>query len=339
MRMSDDELRARSRSSRPKGIVRRKVQRRLRTNRGTSENGDTLIEVLMALLVLGLAGVALIGAFTTVIGASSEHRTLSTNDVVLKDFAESATYQIQLQQPAPLYLPFFLPCATLTGTATNASPNMTYSNGVTSHTISFTPPMNYSVQVTQVQILFNNTTFQTTTTFPSSGCDSTQDWPQLITATATGPKGSASLSFVVSDPMHENYVSPTSTTTTTTTIPPTTTTTTVPKKLHVSSMSAATDGVQKSWDALVTIDVVDTNGTAVAGVAVSGSWSKGVATSTTSCTTGVSGTCQVEDGVSQNLGASVKSDTFTVSGLVLSGYTYDVTANFASPASKTVGQP
>lgn len=289
----------------------------------------------MALLVLGLAGVALIGAFTTVIGASSEHRTLSTNDVVLKDFAESATYQIQLQQPTP----FFLPCATLSGTATNSSPNMTYTNGATSHTIIFTPPMNYSVQVTQVQILFNNTTFQTTTTFPSSGCDSTQYWPQLITATATGPKGSASLSFVVSDPLHENYLTPTSTTTTTTTIPPTTTTTTIPKKLHVSSMSAATDGVHNGWDALVTIDVLDANGTPVAGVFVSGSWSKGVTTSTASCTTGVSGTCQVEDGVSKNLGASVHSDTFTVSGLVLSGYTYDVTANFASPASKTVGQP
>jgi hypothetical protein len=186
--------------------------------RARSENGDTLIEVLMALLVLGLAGVALIGAFTTVMGASSEHRTLSTNDVVLKDFAEAATYQIQLQQPTPL----FLPCATLSGTATNAAPSMTYSSGASSHTISFTPPINYSVQVTQVQYLYNNTTFQT------ASCNSAQYWPQLITAIATGPKGSASLSFVVSDPQHENYVTPTSSTTTTTTIPPTTTTTIPP---------------------------------------------------------------------------------------------------------------
>jgi type II secretory pathway pseudopilin PulG len=301
-----------------------------RAGRWKADNGDTLIEVLIALLVLGMAGVALISAFTTVIGASSEHRTLSTEDVVLKDFAESVTYQLQLQQPTPL----FLPCASLSGTATTSSPTMSYSNGATSQAISFTPPINYSVQVTQTQYLYNNTTFQSM----STGCDSSQYWPQLITATATGPKGTASLSFVVADPAKtESYVQPPSSTTTSTT---TTTTTTIPTKIHVSVMSGSHDGTTKTaWDALVTITVDDASGSPVSGVVVSGSWSSSVNAFSSSCSTAASGSCQVQDGVLLQLGAADKSETFTVSSLVLTGDSYDPTANFASPASATASQP
>jgi hypothetical protein len=367
----------------------------------------------MALVVLGLAGVALIGAFNTVIGASSEHRTLSTNDVVLKDFADSATYQIQLQQPAPTNLPYFLPCATFSGTATNSSPSMTYSSSAGSHVINFTPPLGYSVQVTQVQYLVGNTTFQTSSETPSCLA---QYWPQLITATATGPKGSASLSFVVSDPQHESYVQPTApvtpvaqtvsfsngsggaTATDTVFLPDTTyvasatgsgggtitystssagcsvgpssgavtftspgscvihaaaaangnyaasttdatLTITVSRAIHVNSMVGGTDGTRTGWDALVTIHVVDGYGTSVAGVTVSGSWGSSVSTSTSSCTTGASGSCQVEDGVSNRLHSSTSSETFTVTSLALTGYTYNSSANLPNPAVAVVPQP
>ena len=39
-----------------------------------TENGDTLVEVLLAIVVLGIAAVALLTAFATSIGASAEHR-------------------------------------------------------------------------------------------------------------------------------------------------------------------------------------------------------------------------------------------------------------------------
>ncbi|MGA7833854.1 MAG: hypothetical protein WCA31_01450 [Acidimicrobiales bacterium] len=48
-----------------------------------SEAGDTLIEVLLALIVLALASVALITAFQTDISASSEHRKLANFDTAL----------------------------------------------------------------------------------------------------------------------------------------------------------------------------------------------------------------------------------------------------------------
>jgi type II secretory pathway pseudopilin PulG len=80
---------------------------------GSSESGDTLIEVLVALAVIGLTAAALLGSFTTSIMASSEHRQLVTIDAELKSFAEAATYQIQMQPvvASPSSTPLFASCA------------------------------------------------------------------------------------------------------------------------------------------------------------------------------------------------------------------------------------
>ena len=50
-----------------------------------SEAGDTLIEVLLAIVILGIASVAILLAFATTISGSAEHRTLTTADTVLED--------------------------------------------------------------------------------------------------------------------------------------------------------------------------------------------------------------------------------------------------------------
>jgi hypothetical protein len=177
---------------------------------------------------------------------------------------------------------------------------------------------------TPTEYLYKNTTF-----YPSVSptlCDSTQYWPQLITATARGPKGSASLSFVVSYPGFENYASSTTTTTTL-------------NQLHVSDISGQANGVSESWDAQVTITVQDASGRAVSGALVSGSWSNSVDTSTSTCMTTALGTCSVEDGDHRQLDNRDESETFTVSGLVLTGYTYNAGANSPNPATVTVDQP
>lgn len=176
-----------------RSLTRHVGQRAASTNQIGSEAGDTLVELLVAIAVLGLVGVALLGGFSTVIGASAEYRSLTTIDSVLKNFAESATYNIQLQTgPAPY--PLFTPCAALpTGQATTST-NVNY-NG---QPISYNPPAGYAITVTGIQYLYQNTSF-------SSSCDSNQFEPQLITAKATGPKGtSATLSFVVASRQYEN---------------------------------------------------------------------------------------------------------------------------------------
>jgi len=78
-----------TRSSRTKGCIR-------------SEAGDTLIEVLVAVVVLAFCVVGLLGALTTSITSSSEHRSLASDDTVLRSFAEAAKYDIQLA-PGALY--------------------------------------------------------------------------------------------------------------------------------------------------------------------------------------------------------------------------------------------
>ena len=62
-----------------------------------SEDGDTLIEVLLAIVILGLASVAIITAFATSISSSAEHRSLATFDTVLRSASQEAIAQLQEQ--------------------------------------------------------------------------------------------------------------------------------------------------------------------------------------------------------------------------------------------------
>ena len=63
--------------------------------RGYSEEGDTLVEVLLALIVLSIAGLALLVGFATAITASSEHRNLASEDSSDRVAANTALADIQ----------------------------------------------------------------------------------------------------------------------------------------------------------------------------------------------------------------------------------------------------
>jgi type II secretory pathway pseudopilin PulG len=86
-----------SRSAHP--IAVESGQSRGESRRRRSEAGDTLIEVLLALMVLGLASVALLIAFSTSIAASAEHRKLASYNNVLAVASQELTAAIQ-SQPA-----------------------------------------------------------------------------------------------------------------------------------------------------------------------------------------------------------------------------------------------
>jgi len=71
-------------------------KRSWRTRRSKCDaRGDTLIEVLITLAIMSLAGVALITAFSTSISASSEYRGLSVTDTVLRTVSEQVIGQFQ----------------------------------------------------------------------------------------------------------------------------------------------------------------------------------------------------------------------------------------------------
>jgi hypothetical protein len=139
-----------------------------------NEAGDTLVEVLLALIVLGLASVALLIAFSTSISASAEHRRLATSDIVLSAVSQQAIASINSQ------LNLFTTCQTLSYFQSNVGPlNATVSG--------------YTVQITNVQY-WNST-------LASFGAACTTDEPEEITVTVTDNGQSYSNSFVVDYPL------------------------------------------------------------------------------------------------------------------------------------------
>jgi len=156
------------------GIVRRALFDRNRR----SEEGDTLIEVLMTLIILSGCAVALIITFATSIAASVDHRNLAVNETVLRNLDQTAFYQLQQEPQHGLTLgSLFLPCAVgAPGSVTVAA----YSSGG-SNAITFNPPAKYSVSIGAVQYWDG---VQFVDKCPVSNA------PQLITLTVTNPNGS-----------------------------------------------------------------------------------------------------------------------------------------------------
>ena len=136
-----------------------------------SEAGDTLIEVLLAVVILSLAVVALMGALVTSIASSAEHRSLSDIDSVLKGYAENAKYDIELQGS-----PAYAPCASVTST--------TYNGAVIDQpTLPPAPPTWSPPYIVKIQY-WNNATAAYDT---SASCVST-DY-EFLTLGATAPNG------------------------------------------------------------------------------------------------------------------------------------------------------
>jgi hypothetical protein len=94
--------------------------------------------------------------------------------------------------------------------------------------------------------------------------------------------------------------------------------------MHISDLdgSSVPNGTRR-WNATVTVKVVDAANNPLSGAKVTGAWSAG-ATGGGSCTTGVSGTCNV---VKNNISNNSASATFTVTNVQKAGQTYNSAAN------------
>ena len=144
-----------------------------------SERGDTLIEILIALLVLGIASVAILLAFATTISGSAEHRSITTVDTVLRSAASEATSQLQQQSSA-------------SWTNCTGASQVTFVN----------VPAHYMVAISAVSY-WNGTTFvaATSTSSPSFSSPCAPNAAQLVTITVTTLNNySYNISTVVDDP-------------------------------------------------------------------------------------------------------------------------------------------
>jgi type II secretory pathway pseudopilin PulG len=166
--------------------------------RRRSENGDTLIEVLLALVVLSLASVALIVGFGTVISASAEHRSSSNDNLALQSLAQSFISQIQANSG------YFTYACTSSYDTTSVYPGSTnaYGFGLSTTEDGHTYYGNYVPFASNPIEYWNGTSFSTVSTPGGNGCYA--NVPQLITIELYGsnvvgtPK---TLSFVVANPL------------------------------------------------------------------------------------------------------------------------------------------
>jgi len=143
--------------------------------------GDTLIEVLIALIVLGITVVSLLVAFSTAFSASATHRNLAVTDTVLRSVNEQV-YSAFQQISTPVYAA--CPTATtdyyntvLAGALTPPAPyNSTYTGSISS--VSYWSGSDFSLT--------------------SSTCTSGATVPEQLTLLVVGPRGaSESAVFVV----------------------------------------------------------------------------------------------------------------------------------------------
>jgi len=149
-----------------------------RCRRHRSDAGDTLVEVLLALVVIGLAGVAIIGSFTTSISAASEHKNLALLDAATKTYVETAQSAITARVS-----PLFKDCTVTT------TPETTY--GLAAN---IAWPTSYTVSYAATQFWQGNGW--------GSSCLSPPHPAQLLTVTITGKGGSETTTFVVRDPAY-----------------------------------------------------------------------------------------------------------------------------------------
>ena len=140
----------------------------------------------MAMVIIAIAAAAIMGALTTSLAESAQHRSLSVDETLVKSYLETAKNVIELQ-PSPQ----FTPCA-----PNNAS----YDSAVMSAFGSTNVPSGYNVAITKIQ-------YWTCSGFgPLSGCSS-NSFPnagiQQITVTASNSSSAMSLTTIVRDPCYE----------------------------------------------------------------------------------------------------------------------------------------
>lgn len=179
---------------------------------GNDEGGDTLIEILIALTIVGLAAVALITAFLVSFSGAATYRKVTTLEFSLKNFAETATYQIQQAPLASSTAPSqatFTSCAAVgvspDGSTVYYGTSSAVSTDSSSAAIPISLPSGYIW--TSASILYWEGSGQGSNAF--GGSCTVPLGPQQITVALRAANGASdTLTFVVTDPNYENSLVP-----------------------------------------------------------------------------------------------------------------------------------
>ena len=103
---------------------------------GGAEQGETLIEVMITVAILGVSMVAILAALWTTMRVGDQNRKASTADLVLRDYAETLNATGPTTIGSRTYDASYIPCDTLGTTGsypayTPAAPNAAYQATIT----------------------------------------------------------------------------------------------------------------------------------------------------------------------------------------------------------------
>jgi|GEM_PF-7061030 len=168
-----------SRGSVEKSGLRARLFSRERVER--SERGDTMIEVLLALMILGLTSVALIVAFSTTLSASAQHRRLTSANIAINDYSQQVIAGIEANQN-------LFTCPTPARSTSTIPTNVGYY--VNQLAIASTAP--YSPTISNVQY------WDPSTSMPTTSCIANAS--ELITVSVSSGYANQTSQFVVDSP-------------------------------------------------------------------------------------------------------------------------------------------
>ena len=159
-------------------------------DRRRSEAGDTLVEVLMALVVVGIAATAILLAFATSISGSGTHRNAATLDTMLRTAAAEVTSAIQQQSSSE-----FANCSGANTVNTTPGSIPLPNNPL--------PAPQYTATITAVQYWNPSTYSFTAPQAPATSCPvgASATGPQQLTVTVSYNGASQSITTVVQDPI------------------------------------------------------------------------------------------------------------------------------------------
>jgi type II secretory pathway pseudopilin PulG len=139
-----------------------------------SERGDTMVEILLSLIVLGLTSVALLIGFSTTISASAEHRQLASANLAINNYSQQVTAGIEADS------------------ALFTCPGTAYTPASFMAALGITTTAPYSPTITSIQY-WNPTT-------EAFGPTCVVNASELITVSVSSGSKNETLSFVVDSP-------------------------------------------------------------------------------------------------------------------------------------------
>lgn len=225
------------------------------------------------------------------------------------------------------------PAAATTVTLVSGSGQTTTVNTAFTNPLGVSVTDTYANPVQGTPVTFTAPSTGASATFASTGCTSNpQTYSCVVTADSTGIATSSVFTANATGGSYTITANASGTNTVNFTE-----TNAASGVLHISSLiTGATTGTT-SWNASVTVTVKDSSGNPVSGVTVTGTWSPTTTATPSGCTTNTAGQCTIT--TISNFPSTQTVETWTVTNLGLSGYTYSAASNVESSITVARGCP